>query len=194
MGQRQYRTNLGGVASLLTILIFLGIVSLKAKEILVGYETAAFFTTKTTRDINEPLDLMKLDYTFALNSIDPSIGVIEAKSVYWPHSGRKEKTSIPLIDCRYAPNAKGAISHEALTSNRFFTHTTFLCPNTTEMILQGNLEESLFRYIEIEVIGCQLPEEECADLSEVDNFTINMFYLTSHADFTDFASNEVLKL
>ena len=78
-GERQFKTWFGGAASLLTITLFLGIVMLKAQGILEGYETTSFFTTKTTRDINEPIDLMKLDYTFAVTRLDPSIAVLNVR-------------------------------------------------------------------------------------------------------------------
>ena len=118
---------------------------------------------------------MQLDYTFAIETIDPSIATIEVTQVYWPHGERKQRTVIPMIDCRYAPNTDGAISHEALSRNRFYDGQPFLCPNTTEMILQGNLESSLYAYIEIDINGCQLPEEECADDSEVMNYPQTSF-------------------
>ena len=94
-----------------------------------------------------------------------------------------------MIDCRYAPNTDGAISHEALSRNRFYDGQPFLCPNTTEMILKGNLESDVYAYIEIDINGCQLPEEECAPDSDVMNHYLNMYYLTSHVDFTDYVAN-----
>ena len=51
----------------MTVLVFVGIMALKAEQILIGYQTAAFFTTKTTHDVNDPLDLAQLGYTFAIN-------------------------------------------------------------------------------------------------------------------------------
>ena len=98
-----------------------------------------------------------------------------------------------MVDCRDAPNAKGAISHEALTAFRYYEEASFLCPNTTEMIIQGDLDSETWKYIEIEVNGCQLPEGQCKDRAEVDNTYLHLYYLTSHADFTDFVSDEVLK-
>ena len=84
-GQSDYRTKFGGIASILTLLLFAIILSIKVGEI-KGYETANFYTTKTIRDINEPIDLAKLNFTFALNYIDPSIANITAYQVYIPHT------------------------------------------------------------------------------------------------------------
>ena len=62
------------------------------------------------------------------------------------------------------------------------------------MILQGNEYSDTWSFVEIEIFGCQLPEEECADLSEVDNTFLNFFYLTSSTDFTDYSSDVPLRL
>ena len=94
----------------------------------------------------------------------------------WPHGEDKIRTPIPMVDCRFAPNTNGAISHESLSEFRFFDGRPFQCPNTTEMILQGNLESASYAYIEVEISGCDLPEGECADLSEVDNHYMNLWY------------------
>ena len=87
-GKPDFRTNFGGIASILTLSIFMIILSIKVSEI-KGYDTANFYTTKTIRDINEPIDLAKLNYTFALNSIDPSIANITAYQVHSPWGGDK---------------------------------------------------------------------------------------------------------
>ena len=87
-GQPDFRTSFGGVASILTLSIFVFILSIKVSEI-KGYDTANFYTTKTIRDINEPIDLAKLNYTFALNYIDPSIANVTAYQVYIPWEGSR---------------------------------------------------------------------------------------------------------
>ena len=185
-GQQKFKTEFGGIVSILSIILFCSIVFSKYKAVLDGHVHNAFFTTKTKRDIDEPLDLMQLDYTFALETIDPSIASFKATQVFWEHGERKIRQEIPLVDCRNAPNTVGAITHEALARNRFYDGNPFLCPDTEHMILQGNLESDMFAYIDIEINGCQLPEDQCADLSEVDNHYLNMYFLTSHVDFTDF--------
>ena len=174
-------------------MIFIGIVYTKYKAVLDGHVHNAFFTTKTKRDIDEPIDLMQLDYTFAFEFIDPSIASFKATQVKWKHGETKVRTDIPLVDCRSAPNTAGAITHDALARNRFYDGNPFLCPDVEHMILQGNLESDMFAYIDIEINGCQLPEDQCADLSEVDNHYLNMYYLTSHVDFTDFVQNEAVE-
>ena len=73
----------------MTVLLFVFIVYSKYKQVLDGHLNNAFFTTKTKRDIDEPIDLMKLDYTFAIETIDPTIASIEVTQVYWPHGEGK---------------------------------------------------------------------------------------------------------
>ena len=82
-GQQKFKTEFGGIVSILSILLFCSIVFSKYKTVLDGHVHNAFFTTKTKRDIDEPLDLMQLDYTFALESIDPSIASFKATQVFW---------------------------------------------------------------------------------------------------------------
>ena len=195
-GTYDYRTKFGGIASILTLLLFAFILSIKVSEI-KGYETANFYTTKTIRDINEPIDLAKLNFTFALNYIDPSIANITAYQVHIPwenHRRDKVKIPIPIVDCQELPEHNGQLGHEALSRNRFYKNDTFLCPNTTEMIIQGNEYSDIWSYVEIEIYGCQLPEDECADISEVENTFFNFFYQTSHADFADATTDNPLKL
>ena len=74
-------------------------------------------------------------------------------------------------------------SKEALSTNRFYRNGTFLCPSTAELILQGKEDSEMFSYIEIKIKGCNLPEEECADMSEVDDTFVELTTLKSHVDF-----------
>ena len=180
-GQRQFKTKFGGIVSVLTITLFFIIVAIKAEQILVGFQTAAFFTTKTTHDVNDPINLKELDYTFAVNEIDPTIARLNVFAVDWRKGERKVKTPIPMVDCRDVQdqldqsNGVHPISHEALTSNRFYGDAVFLCPNTTELLLKGKGDSEMFSYVEIKIIGCDLPDDQCADNSEIDNTYVTFF-------------------
>ena len=59
----------------------------------------------------------------------------------------------------------------------------FLCPNTTEMRIQGSYESNEFSYIRLQVLGCDLPDGECAEA--VDNIPVNIITLKSHVDFAE---------
>ena len=103
-GKQKFTTEFGGIVSILTIMLFFTIVYAKYKAVLDGHFQNAFFTTKTKRNIDEPIDLMQLDYTFALEHIDPTIASFKATQVTRKHGERKTKKEIPLVDCRNAPN------------------------------------------------------------------------------------------
>ena len=60
------------------------------------------------------------------------------------------------------------------------------------MIIQGNEYSEMWSYVEIEIYGCQLADEECAELSEVENTFFNFFYQTSNADFADATTDNPL--
>ena len=49
---------------------------LKTKELLLGHEEAAHYMTETVADYTEAIDLVDLQFTFALPLIDPSKGRI----------------------------------------------------------------------------------------------------------------------
>ena len=65
-GKQQYKTEFGGAVSILTFAIILTISIVKIQSILFGYDTAEFFTTKKIYDVNEPLDLKQLGFSFAV--------------------------------------------------------------------------------------------------------------------------------
>ena len=61
------------------------------------------------------------------------------------------------------------LSTEALKSGRYFSGKTFMCPNSTELVIQGQTDSKMFSYIEIAILGCDLPEGGCADITDVEN-------------------------
>ncbi len=69
------------------------------------------------------------------------------------------------------------ITTEGLQKNRYYSEATFLCPNTTELVVQGQTDSEMFSYVEIAILGCDLPEGECADISEVENTYLTFYAL-----------------
>ena len=138
-GQRQYKSNFGGVASLICYCTVFFIMVLKTKELLLGHEEAAHYMTETVADDTEAIDLVDLQFTFALNQIDLSKGRISVKQVIWDADAEegRTKTPIPMIDCNDTPLAEELeqLSTEALRKNRFHSKATFLCPNSTELLI-----------------------------------------------------------
>ena len=55
--------------------------------------------SETLTDQEQPIDLYKLHYMFALHKIDEKMGRIVATQVDWTKDGEKIKTDIPMVDC-----------------------------------------------------------------------------------------------
>ena len=85
------------------------------------------------------------------------------------------------------------MSYDNLSDNRWSHLEDFLCPNTTELLLQGKGDSSVFKYIEIKIHGCELEESLCKSLSEVDNTHLDFTQLSNRVDFSEFNYNSVLK-
>ena len=52
--------------------------------------------------LDEKIDLInlhELEFTFAVNKIDPGFGRIVATQVSWPRRGEKQSTQIQMVDC-----------------------------------------------------------------------------------------------
>ena len=64
--KQQHKTEFGGAVSILTYAIIFIVSIVKIQAILFGYDTAEFFTTKKIYDVNEPLDLKQLGFSFAV--------------------------------------------------------------------------------------------------------------------------------
>ena len=71
-----------------------------------------------------------------------------------------------------------------------FYESDLLCPNATEMYMEGAYESENFSYVKIAIIGCDLGQEQCAELSSVDNLPVNLITLKSHVDFAEKTFNE----
>ena len=72
----EYKTNIGGFASLFCYIILLICFISKSRELLAGHHEANHMMTNTLLDKEEPIDLYDLGYMFALSQIDPKLGRI----------------------------------------------------------------------------------------------------------------------
>ena len=187
-GDRKFKSNFGGVASLICMCTVFFIMVLKTKELLLGHEEAAHYMTETAADDSEPINLADLEFTFAVNQIDPRLGRVSVNQINWSLGAsvawqKKEKTPIQMIDCNESTQLNenqemyDQLSTEALRKGRFFNQATFLCPNSTDLVIQGQTDSEMFSYVEISILGCDLPEGECADISEVENTYLQFFAL-----------------
>ena len=70
------------------------------------------------------------------------------------------RTTIPMVDCDDLIKTNGEkFRNFDLRDIQKKYENGFLCPNTTEMYLQGSFESEYFSYIQISILGCGLPEE-----------------------------------
>ena len=51
----------------------------------------------------------------------------------------------------------------------------------------------MLSYIEIAILGCDLPEGECADIADVENSYVQFLALQSRIDFDEIDKDLVLK-
>lgn len=140
------------MASFIAYFTVFFIMVLKTKELLLGHEEAAHYMTETVADYSRPIDLVDLQFTFALPQIDPSKGRIRVQQVKWPLSNSKfgesgelrTKTPIEMIDCNILlkdnQEMYDQLSTDALKTGRYFSGKTFLCPNSTELVIQGQTD------------------------------------------------------
>ena len=148
----------------------------------------------TLIDVEQPIDLYKLGYMFALHKIDPKIGRIKASQTTWHWDGEKTKIDIPMVDCTNLlsdagnPTAGTINEHFNPYTTTFRYKAEFVCPQTEKLIVQGHFGSPHFQYVSIQILGCdeeELPEgEKCSDKSEVDNLHVNFVGLQSHVDFS----------
>ena len=75
-GERTFKTNFGGTASLAVYIIVIIMVVIKTKELLLGHGEAAHYMTETILDEDVQIDLTELNFEFAIDNIDPRLGRI----------------------------------------------------------------------------------------------------------------------
>ena len=75
-----------------------------------------------------------------------------------------------------------------------------LCPNTTSLVMQGNFGTQQFKYITIDILGCNqtaLVNETCFTKEEVKQYfaskEIQYVKLETHIDFTQRYREDVIK-
>ena len=103
---------------------------------------------------------------FAFTALDPKVAKIRVNQVTWPVDGAKEYTEIPLIECQELDEFKSngdiktisEIFDPYVLSDRYQTES-FICPNSDSMYVQGGYESDEFSYLQIDIMGCELPED-----------------------------------
>ena len=192
----RFKTWIGSSVSCLMFLFFITFLVIRTNKLASREDP---FFSMTLQFENEIIDLWKLDFMFAIESIDARVGRIKAQQVSWVFSEdeiHKNKTEIQLIDCReYLKDGGGTHSHVDLGNKRQLlegllltrkNYAKFLCPSDIDSLkVEGNFGSEKFQYVKIKVEGCDLGEEECLPLEEIEGKTINFLSLRSHPSLLD---------
>ena len=87
--------------------------------------------------MDEPIDLTKIGFSFAIENLEANIGLIEASQVYWSGStGEKNETQIELVPCDTLEpwGLELASSYSQARAESKNGQASFLCPAAgTEM-------------------------------------------------------------
>ena len=102
-GERNFKTNFGGSASLCVYIIVIFMVVLKTKELLLGHSDAAHYMTETILEDDVKINLRELEHSFAVNTIDPRIGRIEVNQVTRIKKPKERiRTPIDMVECTFS--------------------------------------------------------------------------------------------
>ena len=66
---------------------------------LFGHLDPFFSSTTKVKDVDTPIDLWKLGFMFAIDTIDPKIGTLEVTQSKKNLREKSEKTKIEMVDC-----------------------------------------------------------------------------------------------
>ena len=115
--------------------------------------------TTVVLESSQAIDLWDLEFMFAVEDIDPRFGRVRIYYKSWSETEGKTETQMKMVPCNdpdYISN-NPAFSAENLLKGR--KDTSFLCPDRLESLeLQGNFGAVDFKYVSIEVIGCDKNE------------------------------------
>ena len=136
---------------------------------------------------------------FAVQNVSPRIGVITAILQEKQHTEDLERTSIELADCKeFMPGGL----HEGKSNNYLFdierivstNNDQFLCPIDIETLaIQGIYGKKVFKYVKIELQGCNLAQDECASEIEIAKQQVSLEFLRSAANIRGENQNEVVE-
>ena len=106
-GQEQYRTYCGGILTVFAKLAYLYVIVIKFINFIAMTDPDRYFT-ETHQSFDEPIDLVELGFTFAVENTSSVTNienaderfVIELHQVEWDgHSGEKRETQLDLEPC-----------------------------------------------------------------------------------------------
>ena len=127
------------------------LIAIKIAEISDTSSAATYISQSIWED--EVADLFKLNYRFAVSSIDERVGTYKAWQVEIKADGGRRKTPINLVDC------------ETFAEDEEWTHFlglkqvkrqlgNILCPDVDSLKVAGVYGDDGFMYVEIAVVKC----------------------------------------
>ena len=156
-----FQTYLGGFVSIFSMILILLFTTISATK-LFGHLEPFFSSTTKVKDVDNPIDLWKLGFMFAIDTIDPKVGTIEVAHFKKNLREDMKKTKIEMVDCSTLFGEEGN-SYEAQSSGNTLnleailkkSDRVMLCPvGIDSMILRGNYNSQFFEYIKIAIKAC----------------------------------------
>ena len=194
--ESKYKTSIGGIASIFYITVLTVLIAIKALQF-TDVENAHIQITNSMDDDDEPLELFKLNYRFAVEQIDQRVGQFQAWQADWPRGGNRTFTPIELIDCQeFVNDERWAIFlGDTRVQDKLNRGTQLLCPNVDSLEVQGQYEDEHFSYIQISLQACDSTIEgnQCFDAAEVSNRAVNFLILQSQVDFSERNPDDIIK-
>lgn len=174
---------------------------MKTKDLFAGHDEATHQVTTAYLNDSKPIDLYALGYVFAVEKLDPKMGRVTASQVEWKSfrgDSWLERTNIPMVDCRDLLPSLHDLREGYINNKEFNPYDQtyrdpieFICPNTTSLLIQGQYSSTDFKYIEVRMQGCELPEEEC-DESAISGKYMNLEGMQSFVDFSEADKEKVV--
>ena len=128
-GSKQFRSYLGGMASILCYFIIAFVIILQSQELFFGHDQAFHFASDIVTDYGDIIDLKTLNFFFAVENLNPAVARLKVSQVS-REDGRV--TPIPMVDCEQLINGNEEIfTHVDLETISSYYERSLLCPNVT---------------------------------------------------------------
>ena len=169
---------------------------------LVSHEDPFLSSNILPRHDDHELDLVTLDYAFAVTAIEPSLGRVSLFHVSWLRGKDKDITALDLIDCKEFFDMKGdgnlskswQVLKQSIAQER--KSRPYLCPiYPEELVIKGHYASAQFSYVNIKVIGCNLGKDKCLNDDEIGQMDFNFLEVKAYPSLSEGDENltEVVK-
>ena len=175
-GQEQYKTYCGGILTVLAKLAYVYVIVIKCINFIAMTDPDRYFT-ETHQSLDEPIDLVALGFTFAVenprssNFENADDLVIELHQVEWDgYSGEKVETQLVLEPCGetslindFALNrlsSRRKLQKQHSDDEKDVKSSSYLCPSpSAQLVTQGSMFEEKFSYVRLRVRAKSEPNQ-----------------------------------